>query len=166
MDVPSRLLTTMALYAAAPTHEPFTQLDAYDGIVNMMPSTAIDGASAPNTLRTSAVMLSTGAVKPPIVTLVPTPKWRPLPRYVTSPTSSAVTFFATVTTKPPVGDKVESRAEIFDQRHPHIFRQQPLHASGTSAFGPNNNTFLLIETSACMKRTGAAACVGHRRREG
>jgi hypothetical protein len=48
MDMPSLLLMTMALYAAAPTHEPFTQLDAYDGIVNMMPSTAIDGASEPS----------------------------------------------------------------------------------------------------------------------
>ena len=102
--MPSRLLTTMALYAAAPTHEPFTQLNAYDGIVNRMPSTAIDGASGPNTLRTSAVMLSTGAIKPPIVTRVPTPKCRPLPRYVTSPTSSAVTFFDTVNAKPPASD--------------------------------------------------------------
>jgi hypothetical protein len=64
----------MALYAAAPTHEPFTQLDAYNGIVNMMPSTAIDGASEPSILRTSAVTFNTGAIKPPIVTRVPTSK--------------------------------------------------------------------------------------------
>ena len=74
MDAPFVLVTVMVLYAAAPTHELLTQLVAYDGIVNMMPSTAVDGPRKPSTLRTSEVTLSTGAVKPPTVTCVPTSK--------------------------------------------------------------------------------------------